>query len=388
LAKPAVPFGGRCRIIDYTLSNCVHSGIETIGVLTQYQSESLHNHIGDGKAWRKSEGVQRTDIALLPSSRVKGGEYLGTADAIYQNIDYIDHYSPEHILVLSGDHIYQMDYTKLMDKHIDSGAAATIAVKRVPWKDASRFGVIHTDESDRILDFVEKPRRPESNLASMGIYMFRWADLRSLLVEDHGDKSSSHDFAKDIIPRMLQLGLSLGAHPFEGYWRDVGTVDSLWEAHMDFIAGDIVPAAETPEGAWPIISRDMRQTLASYVCPKAEIRNSFIQHGSSVEGDVDRSVIFGDVAVGRGADIRESIIMPGARIGRNAWICRAIIGEGAVIEDGAVIGSMNGDVTVVVAEERLAAPPRFVVTPCRLPNDFFEERDLSVPMLSYEKGRS
>ncbi|MBW7455834.1 NTP transferase domain-containing protein, partial [Paenibacillus sepulcri] len=204
LAKPAVPFGGHSRIIDFTLSNCVHSHIETIGVLTQYQAESLHKHIGDGRAWRNRKSGRRTDIALLPSSRIGESGYAGTADAIYQNIDYVDQQNPEHVLILSGDHIYKMDYGALMERHIKSGAAATIAVKRVPWKDASRFGIMNTDESERIVEFAEKPAEPVSNLASMGIYMFRWADLRSLLIEDADNAASSHDFGKDVIPQMLR----------------------------------------------------------------------------------------------------------------------------------------------------------------------------------------
>lgn len=364
MAKPAVPFGGRCRIIDYTLSNCVNSGIGTIGVLTQYEASSLHRHIGDGTAWQMKDGETAADITLLPSSRIGSEGYAGTADAIYQNMDYIEWHGPEHVLILSGDHIYRMDYDELLRTHIASGAAATVAVKRVPWKDASRFGIMNTDESNRIVDFVEKPERPESNLASMGIYMFRWADLREVLLEDRNDDASSRDFGKDIIPRLLRSGMTLQAHPFDGYWRDVGTVESLWEAHMDIIDGEA-----HDEEVWPIQTRRWTSSFKSYVSPQVDVRNSYIHSGSTVEGNVNRSFIFGDVAIGSGADIRESIIMPNARIGRNASLSRVILGEGAYVEDGAVIGSLNGDVTVIGAGERVAAvQTNFRFAPFQLPS--------------------
>jgi len=388
LAKPAVPFGGHSRIIDYTLSNCVHSHIETIGVLTQYQAESLHKHIGDGRAWSSKKKGKKTEIALLPSSRVGQRGYAGTADAIYQNIDYIDRQNPEHVLILSGDHIYKMDYGMLLEEHTMSGASATIAVKRVPWKEASRFGIMDTDNTGRIVDFAEKPAKPESNLASMGIYMFRWADLRRMLLEDAANEASSHDFGKDLIPSMLDAGMHLQAHSYEGYWRDVGTIDSLWEAHMDLIDDQIQAGAASagkfdPE-AWPILSKEKLYKLSTYVSPDIELNKSIIHPGSSIQGDVDRSVVFGDVAIGEGSDVRESVIMPGARIGRNVWLYRTIIGEGAVIEDGAVIGSMNGEVTVIVADERVSVHPRFEVTPSRLPHNFFEDSDVYAPFHSRE----
>lgn len=384
IAKPAVPFGGRCRIIDYTLSNCVHSGINTIGVLTQYQAESLHDHIGDGGAWQIADGGNPVKISLLPASRYGGEGYLGTADAIYQNIDYIDSQNPEHVLILSGDHIYQMDYNEMSQHHANSGASATIAVKRVPWKDASRFGIMTTSEGDRIMRFDEKPKRPRSNLASMGIYIFRWADLRAALIEDHANEASSHDFGADLIPQMLGSDKNLYAYPFDGYWRDVGTIESLWEAHMDLI-DEIAAASQTNNqlDAWPILTRERVQKIPAYRCPKALIRSSYIHHGSSVEGDVDRSIVFGDVSIGKGADIRESIIMPGARIGANASVFRAIIGEGAVIGQGAVIGKWNDDITVIGAGEQIAARPRFSVTFNRLPHSVlaYWEREMTSSLL-------
>ncbi|MBB3110691.1 glucose-1-phosphate adenylyltransferase [Paenibacillus phyllosphaerae] len=374
LAKPAVPFGGRCRIIDYTLSNCINSGISTIGVLTQYKAESLHAHIGDGGVWRQACASKESEITLLPSQRLGSQGYIGTADAICQNIDFIDECSPEHVLVLSGDHIYQMDYSKLMDTHKASGASATIAVKRVPWKETSRFGIMNTDEAGRITSFVEKPAKAESNLASMGIYMFRWADLREALLADCEDPSSSHDFGKDIIPRMLRAGDNLTAHPFEGYWRDVGTVESLWEAHMDMLSGEMENTDST--GTWPLITKERKQSFRSYVSPRSDVLDSYIHEGSSIEGDIERSVIFGGVAVGRGTEIRESVIMPGARVGRQARLTRVIIGEGAVIEDGAVLGSTDGEIVVIGAGERVAGNPLYSKWPLLLPRSVFSESEV------------
>ncbi|BBH23732.1 glucose-1-phosphate adenylyltransferase [Paenibacillus baekrokdamisoli] len=390
MAKPAVPFGGHCRIIDYTLSNCVHSGINTIGVLTQYQAESLHNHIGDGSSWQTAGIDKEVDISLLPASRFGGEGYLGTADAIYQNIDYIDRQNSEHVLILSGDHIYQMDYNEMLQNHIASGAVATIAVKRVPWKEASRFGIMNTSEGNRIVEFDEKPQRPKSNLASMGIYMFRWAELRAALIEDHGNKNSSHDFGADLIPLMLGSEKNLYAYPFDGYWRDVGTVESLWEAHMDLINGEMAAASDEQNlpGAWPILTREHNQTVRSYVCPTAEIQSSYIHRGSSVEGDLDRSVIFGNVSIGKGADIRESIVMPGAHIGSNVTLYRTIVGEGAIIEDGAVIGNLNDEVTVIGTRERVMVHPRFSVSSGQMPHSLLAELEQSMAVSILEKVRS
>ncbi|MCQ6558476.1 sugar phosphate nucleotidyltransferase [Paenibacillus mendelii] len=355
-AKPAVPFGGRCRIIDYSLSNCVHSGISSIGVLTQYKAQSLHDHIGDGTAWEKEGSAVRSSIELLPSSRIGTEGYAGTADALYQNLDYIDRLSPANVLVLSGDHIYRMDYRELLDSHKRSGATATLTVKPVPWKEAGRFGIMNTDEQDQIIDFTEKPIRPMSNLASMGIYMFKWADLRHALLEDHSDPNSSRDFGKDIIPRMLEAGNRLMAHRFEGYWRDVGTVQSLWEAHMDLFDREMCD-----ERQWPVLTRDRKHSYPSFLTPHAVVRNSYIHQGSYIEGSAYRSVVFGGVSVGRGTVFRESVIMPDAQIGRNVRIIRAIIGEGAIIEDGAIIDSLDGEVTVIGAGERVGARTGFIL---------------------------
>ncbi|QHW31376.1 NTP transferase domain-containing protein [Paenibacillus rhizovicinus] len=376
MAKPAVPFGGSCRIIDYTLSNCINSGIGRIGVLTQYMADSLHAHIGDGSSWR-SNG-QTADITLLPSSRAGQNGYLGTADAIVQNLDFIDRQSPEHVLILSGDHIYRMDYRQMLQDHIASGAAATIAVKRVPWRDASRFGIMLADERRMIVDFEEKPAKPRSNLASMGIYIFNWPVLREALLEDLRNPASSHDFGKDIIPGMLRNKIAMLAYSFEGYWRDVGTVESLWEAHMDLIDGELDEAEDGHRNPWPILTGQSGQAAQARSCPRADVPSSYVHHDSLIKGDLDRSVVFAGVAVDEGADIRESILMPGARIGRDVRLSRAIVGEGAVIADGAVIGSLNGEVTVIAPGDRVEAHPRFVVKPDRLPHSLFH-REAHVP---------
>ncbi|NBD25721.1 glucose-1-phosphate adenylyltransferase [Paenibacillus glycinis] len=383
MAKPAVPFGGNCRIIDYTLSNCINSGIGTVGVLTQYMADSLHAHIGDGSSWRANG--QSANITLLPSGSDGETGYLGTADAIYQNIGFIDEQSPEHVLILSGDHIYRMDYRTMLQDHIAGGAAATIAVKRVPWREASRFGIMMTDERRMIRDFAEKPAKPKSNLASMGIYIFKWAVLRDALLADRRNPASSHDFGKDIIPRMLKDGTPLLAHSFDGYWRDVGTVESLWEAHMDLIDGELDAEAETKAKPWPILSRSQSSAMRTYLCPNADVQSSYVHHGSSIKGDLDRSIVFGDVAVDEGADIRESILMPGVRIGRDVQLSRAIIGEGAIVEDGAVIGSLNGEVTVIAPGERVTAHPRFVVKPDRLPQSMYDRETPASAGIAYDK---
>jgi len=350
LAKPAVPFGGRYRIIDFPLSNCVNSGITTIGVLTQYRAESLHSHIEDGRHWPAAEGCS-SEIFLLPGGMAPGTGYTGTADAICKNIAEVDSRSPEHVLILSGDHIYHMDYRPMLDAHIQSGADATIAVKRVPWREASRFGILSADADHRIRSFAEKPEKPESNLASMGIYLFRWSCLRELLLLDASNRTSTHDFGKDLIPHMIRTDSPVYAFPFDGYWRDVGTVESLWEAHMDALAGELTLHSD----AWPMFTNDLEPLVQTYTHPMAVVRDSAIHPYTVVEGEVDRSVLFSGVHIGRGSDIRESIIMPGAKIGRNATIVRAIIGEGAIVEDGAVIGREGGDITALGADELVHA---------------------------------
>ncbi|MFS0723814.1 glucose-1-phosphate adenylyltransferase [Paenibacillus sp. 1P07SE] len=352
LAKPAVPFGGRYRIVDFPLSNCKNSGIHSIGVLTQYKAESLHSHLEDGANWMPQEAEGCFNL-LPPAPEDKEG-YTGTADAIFKNIAYLDALNPEHVLILSGDHIYNMDYRELLDFHKARGAEATISVKEVPWKEAHRFGIMHADEQQRVIGFQEKPANPASNLASLGIYMFRWQSLRAYLVADAANPRSSHDFGKDIIPRMLADQIELYACPFAGYWRDVGTVDSLWEAHMDLLDGEL--AINT--AAWPMQTKALPANIASYRDPFATVEQSVVHHCCSIEGDLHRSVLFHGVRVGHGSQIADSIIMPGVKIGRDVQITRAIIGEGSIIEDGAVIGSETEAITVIGADELIFSAPR------------------------------
>lgn len=346
LAKPAVPFGGRYRIIDFPLSNCKNSGIQSIGVLTQYRAESLHSHLEDGACWMPEEATSNQFKLLPPSPEHKDG-YTGTADAIYKNIAYLDAQQPENVLILSGDHIYNMDYRELLDVHVSTGAQATISVKEVPWKEAHRFGIMHTDDQQRVIGFEEKPAEPASNLASLGIYLFRWETLRSYLIQDAADPQSTHDFGKDIIPNMLADQIELYACPYTGYWRDVGTVDSLWEAHMDLLDNGLTIDTE----AWPMHSKAALEGLISYKDPFATVTQSVIPSGCSIVGDLTRSVLFHGVQIGRGSEIENSIIMTNVKIGQNVKITRAIIGEGSIIEDGAEIGSLTGEITVIGADE-------------------------------------
>ncbi|WP_311077842.1 glucose-1-phosphate adenylyltransferase [Paenibacillus polymyxa] len=350
IAKPAVPFGGHYRIIDFPLSNCVNSDIDTIGVLTQYEAESLHEHIGDGTPW----GLTKTDdkgITLLPSYNTGNAEYLGTADAIHKNIEYIDSQNPEHVLILSGDHIYYMNYREMLNHHKEKGAAATISVMEVPWDEAHRFGVMSADEDLRVTEFAEKPEKPESNLASMGIYLFKWDYLRNYLLEDANDAQSSHDFGKDIIPKMLADQESLYVYEFQGYWKDVGTVKSLWDSHMDLLQEDC--AIDLQRKDWPMYTRERRTRLSAQKVPNRQTQplGSLLHDSCQVEGRIERSVVFSGVEVGKGSTIKESIVMPDIRIGRNVHIEHAIIGEGAVIRDGAVIKGSPGEIMVIGPNE-------------------------------------
>ncbi|APQ59718.1 glucose-1-phosphate adenylyltransferase [Paenibacillus sp. FSL M7-0802] len=350
IAKPAVPFGGHYRIIDFPLSNCVNSDIDTVGVLTQYEAESLHEHIGDGTPW----GLTKTDdkgITLLPSYNTGNAEYLGTADAIHKNIEYIDSQNPEHVLILSGDHIYYMNYREMLNHHKEKGAAATISVMEVPWDEAHRFGVMSADKDLRVTEFAEKPEKPESNLASMGIYLFKWDYLRNYLLEDAQDAQSSHDFGKDIIPKMLADQESLYVYEFQGYWKDVGTVKSLWDSHMDLLQDDC--AIDLQRKDWPMYTRERRTRLSAQKVPNRQTQplGSLLHDSCQVEGRIERSVVFSGVEVGKGSAIKESIVMPDTRIGRNVHIEHAIIGEGAVIRDGAVIKGNPGEIMVIGPNE-------------------------------------
>ncbi len=338
VAKPAVPFGGKYRIIDFPLSNCVHSGIDTVGVLTQYQPLELNTYIGNGTPWdldRNNGGV----YVLPPYQSTTAGEwYKGTANAIYQNIGFLEGFSPENVLILSGDHIYKMHYGEMLKAHKESNAAITIAVMPVPWEEASRFGIMDVNEKGEIVEFAEKPKEPKSNLASMGIYIFNYQALKKYLNEDEHDPASSNDFGKNIIPKMLENGEKMMSYTFEGYWKDVGTVQSLWEANMELI--DTPPKFELNDKSWMIYSRN-NALPPHYVGQGAKINNSTVTEGCSINGTVEHSVIFSGVSVGEGTVITDSVIFPNTVIGKNVKIEKAVIGQGAVIEDNAEVGTIE-----------------------------------------------
>ena len=350
LAKPAVPFGGKYRIIDFPLSNCANSGIDTVGVLTQYQPLVLNSYIGIGSAWdldRKDGGV-----TVLPpyaeTSEVKW--YTGTASAIYQNINYLKQYQPEYVLILSGDHIYKMNYESMLEYHIEKRADATISLIEVPWAEASRFGIMNTNEDLRIVEFEEKPAEPKNNLASMGIYIFNWNILKEYLEMDARNTKSSHDFGKDIIPMMLEENKKLYAYPFKGYWKDVGTVKSLWEANMDLLNEEC--DLDLFDHDWRIYSVNPNQP-PQYISPEAIVKDSLINEGCTVEGKIENSVLFQGVSVGKGSSIKESVIMPDAVIGKNVKIEKAIVPSDAIIPDGTVIRSYDDEI-ILVTEEMLS----------------------------------
>ncbi|RUS48024.1 glucose-1-phosphate adenylyltransferase [Cohnella sp. AR92] len=345
LAKPAVHFGGKYRIIDFTLSNCVNSGIETVGVLTQYQPLVLNRYLGIGSPWgldRREGGMH----VLPPYVRQKGGVwYKGTANAIYQNIGFIERYEPEYVLIISGDHIYKMDYGLMLEHHKKNRADATIAVITVPWAEASRFGILSVDEDERVVEFAEKPKQPKSNLASMGVYIFSWKVLRESLLEDEANSHSSHDFGKDIIPKLLADQSRLYSYRFEGYWKDVGTIESLWEANMDLLEDE--PSLDLYDRDWRIYSVNPNRP-AQYLSPEASVRSSLINEGSVVEGTVNRSVLFHGVKIAEGSTVEDSVIMPNAIVGRGAKVIRAIVGEGAVVSEGCQVGSLDSEEIAVV----------------------------------------
>ncbi|GGH22326.1 glucose-1-phosphate adenylyltransferase [Paenibacillus segetis] len=369
-AKPAVPFGGHYRIIDFPLSNCVNSGIDTIGVLTQYEAESLHEHIGKGEAWKLPE-TGNSGISLLPSYNVGVTEYSGTADAIYKNMEYIDSHEPENVLILSGDHIYHMDYREMLDFHNHSKTRATISVMPVPWDEAHRFGVMSTDEHYRITEFAEKPEKPASNLASMGIYLFNWKYLKEHLVADAADPNSSHDFGKDIIPKMLSGEDRLHAFEFKGYWRDVGTIHSLWEAHMDLLSNN--QDWQLLKEEWPMYTREVRTKPNSFTPPALQVKSCMIHDSCTFDGVAERSVIFNGAEIGRNTKIKDSVIMPNAKIGRNVLIERAIIGEGAIIKEGAVIKGSTSEISVIGPYEMITAKPILRPQPSRLLKEVYDK---------------
>ena len=335
IAKPAVPYGGKYRIIDFPLSNCTNSGIDTVGVLTQYQPLELNDYIGSGQPWdldRLDGGVH----VLPPYQKATGSDwYLGTANAICQNIPFIDRYAPEYVLILSGDHIYKMDYADMPAQHKATGADCTIAVMEVPMEEASRFGIMNANPDGSIYEFEEKPKQPKSNLASMGIYIFSWQQLRSYLLADDAVEGSAHDFGKNIIPNMLGDGKKMYAYRFEGYWKDVGTIDSLWEANMDLI--DPNPPFDIWDPENKIYSRT-RALPPHYVSKDAKLQNSIVSEGCRVYGTVDFSVLFSGVTVEEGAVVRDSVLMPGAVVKRGAEVHYAILAPNVVVEGDAVVG--------------------------------------------------
>jgi len=335
IAKPAVPFGGKYRIIDFPLSNCTNSGIDTVGVLTQYQPLQLNEYIGNGQPW-DLDVMNGGAFVLPPYQRSSGSDwYTGTANAIWQNSGFIDRYDPEYVVILSGDHIYKMDYSKMLEYHKEKGSVATIAVLNVSMEEATRFGIMNCNPDMSVYEFEEKPAKPKSTLASMGIYIFDWKVLRRYLAEDDADPNSSKDFGKNIIPAMLGAGEPMFAYPFEGYWKDVGTIDSLWEANMDLL-NPTVPL-DLYDPSWKIYSRNPVMP-PHYIADGAVVENSMIAEGCDIWGQVDFSVIFSGVTVERGAVVRDSIIMPGAVIRAGARVEYSIVAENAEIGAGATVG--------------------------------------------------
>lgn len=335
VAKPAIPYGGKNRFIDFPLSNCINSGIDTVGVLTQYQPMVLNEYIGNGQPWDLDK--MHGGVHVLPPYQTAAGAswYEGTANAIYQNMAFIERYDPEYVIVLGGDHIYKMDYSKMLDYHIANNADSTIAVIDVPRSEASRFGIMTCDEEGRIVDFTEKPKEPKSTLASMGIYVFSWEKLRKYLIENENANTGSKDFGKDIIPAMLANDERLFAYEFEGYWKDVGTLDSLWEANMDLLSPNVPLNLYDPN--WKVYSRHNNMP-PQYIGKNAHVENSMITEGSVIDGTVDFSIISSGVTIEEGASVKYSIVMPGTTIKKNAVVEYAIIGENCVVESDAMIG--------------------------------------------------
>lgn len=353
IAKPAVPFGGKYRIIDFALSNCANSGVKNVGVVTQYQPLELNEHIGKGASW----GLNSRDggaTILQPYSSSDGEKWFkGTANAIYQNISYIDSLNPDNVLILSGDHIYKMDYSEMYNFHVENNASLTVGVIPVDMSEASRFGIMNTDHSNRIIEFEEKPAEPKSNLASMGIYIFDWPTLRRYLVKDSAKDHVLEDFGHDVIPTYLDNAENCFAYSFEGYWKDVGTIESLWEANMGYLNPDH-PLNET-RNSWRVYTSN-RVTGAQFLTEDAEISNALIVDGSYVAGKVSDSIISQDVTVSQGSTVANSVIMADAVIGENCEIDYAIIGEGAVIADGAKVVGTRDEIAVVGFYDKVGGP--------------------------------
>ena len=353
IAKPAVAFGGKYRIIDFSLSNCTNSNINTVGVLTQYKPLLLNSYISTGAAWDLDDAYGGVFL-LPPYATETGGQwYQGTADAIFQNIDFIDNYDPQYVLVISGDHLYKMDYSLMLDFHKKNDAYLTISVMEVPWEDASRFGILTADDTGRISKFSEKPKNPDSNLASMGIYIFSWPVLKEALLKDSLNSSSDHDFGKNVIPMLLGEGKKLYAYTFTGYWKDVGTLDSYYNTNMELLK---------PDSPFNIFEENMRVFSNSniypphYIGPDAVVENSLVCNGCRVRGEIHHSILSFDVHIEDGARVTDSILLPGAKIGKNARIFRSIIGEQSVIGEDTVLGSPDSqEITVIGDNETIAA---------------------------------
>ena len=341
VAKPAVSYGGKYRIVDFPLSNCANSGVDIVGVLTQYESVLLNSYVANGGRWGLD--ARESGVFVLPPREKADADldvYRGTADAISQNIDFIDKYSPEYVLILSGDHIYKMNYDKMLTYHKEMNADATIAVIEVPMKEASRFGIMNAGETGRILEFEENPEHPKSNLASMGIYIFNWKLLRKILLADMKNPESHHDFGKDIIPGLLNDNKTLAAYKFKGYWKDVGTIDSLWEANMDLLNSHNELDLNDP--TWKIYTEDS-PTLPQYIGPNAQIDRAFITQGCVIEGEVKGSVLFTGVHVGEGAKIIDSVLMPGVEVEAGAVVQRALVADNVKIGREAVVGEADSE---------------------------------------------
>ena len=341
VAKPAVSYGGKYRIVDFPLSNCANSGVDIVGVLTQYESVLLNSYVAAGGRWGLD--ARESGVFVLPPREKADADldvYRGTADAISQNIDFIDKYSPEYLLVLSGDHIYKMNYDKMLDYHKEMNADATIAVIEVPMKEASRFGIMNTDGNGRIVEFEEKPEHPKSNLASMGIYIFNWKLLRKILLADMKNPDSHHDFGKDVIPCLLNDNKTLAAYKFKGYWKDVGTIDSLWEANMDLLSSK--NELDLGDPSWKIYTEDVA-ALPQYISAEADVKDAYITQGCVVEGEVKHSVLFTGCKVGEGAKIIDSVLMPGVEVAAGAVVQRALVADNVKIGQDAVVGSADSE---------------------------------------------
>ena len=348
VAKPAVSYGGKYRIVDFPLSNCANSGVDIVGVLTQYESVLLNSYVAAGGRWGLD--ARESGVFVLPPREKADADldvYRGTADAISQNIDFIDKYSPEYLLVLSGDHIYKMNYDKMLAAHKEAKADATIAVIEVPMKEASRFGIMNTDGEGRIVEFEEKPEHPKSNLASMGIYIFNWKQLRKALILDMTAEGSHHDFGKDIIPNFLNADKRLYAYKFEGYWKDVGTIDSLWEANMDLLNKNNELNLDDPN--WKIYTEDI-PTLPHYVGPTGKVEHCYINQGAVIRGHAVDSVLFNNVDIDEDAFVSQAVLMPNVKVGKGAKIYRAIVADGVKIDDGAVVGSPDSEEIVLISK--------------------------------------